>query len=269
MVTGDASAEADSHVLCEGVGKVFVSATGSTRAVADVDLVIERGTFVCLIGPSGCGKSTLLRMIGGLDQPSEGTIEVRPEAGRPRRAAFVFQEHGVFPWLTVQENVEFGLKMDGMPARERRAIARHWVDRVGLGKFDSHYPSQLSGGMKQRISIARAFAYDGDLMLMDEPLGALDAQTRAIMQEELLDLWGSSRKTVLLVTHSIEESLLLGDRVVAMTARPGRIKGELRPGFPRPRSMALEAEPRFNEMKLQLWGALRDEAIATLDEGSR
>ncbi|TDV57837.1 ABC transporter ATP-binding protein [Actinophytocola oryzae] len=263
------SGDPDVHVRCSGVGKVFVSSRGATRALAGVDLVIERGTFVCLIGPSGCGKSTLLRIIGGLDTPSEGEVDVRGLDGRQPRPAFVFQEHGIFPWLTVRENVEFGLRMDGMRRTRRREVAREWIHRVGLEKFASHYPNQLSGGMRQRISIARAFAYDGDLMLMDEPLGALDAQTRALMQEQLLELWERNRTTVLLVTHSIEEALLLGDRVVTMTARPGRVKGEMRPGFARPRSMELEARADFAGMKAQLWGSLRDEAETTLLEGDR
>ena len=182
----------------------------------------------------------------------------------PPSSAFVFQEFGIFPWLNVVDNVGFGLRMAGVGREERERVARHWIQRVNLTGFERAYPAQLSGGMKQRVSIARAFASDPDLFLMDEPLGALDAQTRYLLQEELIGLWEASRKTVLLVTHSIEEAILLGDRVVVMTARPGRLKASFEVPFPRPRSVQLSGEPEFARLRLEIWESLRDEALASL-----
>ena len=212
-------------IRAEKVCKVFESARGPVEALRDFSLDIGDGEFLCIVGPSGCGKSTFLRILAGLMDVSSGTIDVRREAGSARPLAnVVFQEHAVFPWKTVLENVAFGLEMRGFPKKERQDVARSWIDKVGLGKFSGHYPHQLSGGMKQRVGIARALANDPEILLMDEPLGALDAQTRTIMQEELLRLWEAERKTVVYITHSIEESVLLGDRVVLMTAHPGRKK---------------------------------------------
>lgn len=258
----------DLRVQCIGVGKTFVNAQGATVALRDCDLEVERGSFVSVIGPSGCGKSTLLRIIGGLETASEGSVHTGPADEQYERPAFVFQEQGVFPWLTVQANVEFGLRMQGVSRAERRAIADDWIGRVGLTEFRDTYPARLSGGMRQRVSIARAFATGSDLLLMDEPLGALDAQTRALMQEELLTLWKGSGTTVVLVTHSIEEAILLGDRVVVMTRRPGTVKVAHEVPLPRPRSHSLESDPVFGQLKLQLWDDLRSEVEAALNEGS-
>ena len=241
--------------------KLFPGPAGALVALAGLDLDLAAGEFVCLVGPSGCGKSTFLRILGGLEAQTSGTVDFGPA---PPSSAFVFQEFGIFPWLNVLDNVGFGLRMAGLGREERERIARHWIQRVNLSGFERAYPAQLSGGMKQRVSIARAFASDPDLFLMDEPLGALDAQTRYLLQEELIGLWEASRKTVLLVTHSIEEAILLGDRVVVMTARPGRLKASFEVPFPRPRSVQLSGEPEFARLRLEIWESLRDEARASL-----
>lgn len=251
-----------------GVSKAFVGRDGrATLALKRVDLTIRRGTFVSLIGPSGCGKSTLLRILGGLESPSGG--EVRLSAGvdglAAPRVAFVFQEYGLFPWLTVVDNVAFGLRMAGIGKAERRDRARAWLARVGLDGFDKAYPEQLSGGMRQRLSLARAFVTDPDVLLMDEPMGALDPQTRLLLQEDLIRLWEETKKTVLLVTHSIEEAILLGDRVVVMTSRPGELKLDLDVGLPRPRTAEVTTGVEFSRIKAQLWAALRAEVAKSLE----
>jgi len=230
-----------------------------------LDLTVNEGDFVCIVGPSGCGKSTFLRILGGLEEPTSGSISLaNKDSGEASSIAFVFQEHGLFPWRTVLDNVAFGLQMAGTPRAERYRKAREWIERVHLWGFEDAYPDQLSGGMKQRVSIARAFATDPDVLMMDEPLGALDAQTRSIMQEELITLWETNRKTVVLVTHSIEEAILLGDRIFLMTSRPGSEKATFPIPFGRPRSLELTASPEFGELELKVWEALRDEVQAAM-----
>lgn len=245
------------------VSKVFFAGKQSVWALEDISIDVEPGSFTCIVGPSGCGKSTLLRIIGNLEPATTGEIKTSP-IDHPIPAAFVFQEHGVFPWFTVLDNVAFGLRMSGSRAAERRLVAREWISRVGLDKFEKSYPHELSGGMRQRIAIARAFATGSPLLLMDEPLGALDAQTRLLMQEELVQLWEAERKTVVMVTHGIEEALLLGDRVVVMTARPGRVKEVIDVPFDRPRSMDLERTAEFGELRHHIWELLRDEVRAAV-----
>ncbi len=265
-------------ILAEGVGKSFPTARGLVHALRDFSLEVQDGQFLCLVGPSGCGKSTFLRIVAGLTPVSEGRLEVaRGEAGdkgvsitrsaanRPL-TAMVFQEYAVFPWKTVLENVAFGLQMRGVPKRERHATAMDWIERVGLRRFAASYPPQLSGGMRQRVGIARALANDPEILLMDEPLGALDAQTRTVLQEELLRLWEESRKTVVYVTHSIEEAVLLGDRVVLMTAHPGTNKATFDVALPRPRSARTTAEPEFGRLAFAIWEALRDEVRRAMEE---
>ncbi|TWE09414.1 ABC transporter ATP-binding protein [Rudaeicoccus suwonensis] len=250
--------------------KVFFSKGRPVHALNSIDLVVEQGSFTCILGPSGCGKSTLLRILGGLEEPTSGSVLVsgRPAIEAKDQTAFVFQDHGVFPWLTVLDNVAFGLEMAGRRKSERRDIAAHWLQRVGMEQFAGAYPEQLSGGMRQRVAIARAFAMDAPYLLMDEPLGALDAQTRRLMQEQLLQLWQDERKTVVLVTHAIEEALLLGDRVVTMTARPGRIKEDDVVPLERPRTLALEADPQFIAMKSAIWQTLRDEVNEAMGQSA-
>jgi NitT/TauT family transport system ATP-binding protein len=264
-----ASGSAEAAALeARRVSKAFVGRAGqATLALRDVDLSVQRGTFVSLIGPSGCGKSTLLRIFGGLEQPSSG--EMRSATERQRGAlpsvAFVFQDYALFPWLSVVDNVAFGLRMAGVGKHERRDRARTWLARMGLAGFERSYPEQLSGGMRQRLSLARAFVTDPDVLLMDEPMAALDAQTRLLLQEDLLKLWEETRKTVVLVTHSLDEALLLGDRVVVMTARPGRIKLDLPVLLPRPRTTSSATGVAFSRMKADLWAALRDEVERSLE----
>ncbi len=254
-------------IQATGVSKYFPSGTRTVKALQDFSLNVEEGEFLCIVGPSGCGKSTFLRILAGLTRPSSGEVRViQGQHAKKPLTNVVFQEYGIFPWRTVVENVAFGLKMRGIDTKTRNAIAVDWLSKVGLLEFIQAYPYQLSGGMKQRVSIARAFANDPEVLLMDEPLGALDAQTRAVLQEELLRLWEDDRKTVVYVTHSIEEALLMGDRVVLMTARPGRSKAEYKVSFSRPRQYRLTATPEFSELSYAIWESLQVEVKTTLRE---
>lgn len=233
-------------------------------ALRGVTLDVADGEFLCVVGPSGCGKSTLLRIGAGLIQPTSGRVTItRSDRGKPLHS-LVFQEYAIFPWKTVFHNVAFGLEMRGVPAAERAPAVQRWIERVGLRDFAHAYPRQLSGGMRQRVAIARAFANDPEVLLMDEPLGALDAQTRMILMDELLGLWQSDRKTVVYITHDIEEALLLGDRVVLMTARPGMLKAIYDVPFTRPRGIELVGTPEFASLAYRIWEALREEAIAAM-----
>jgi NitT/TauT family transport system ATP-binding protein len=243
--------------------KVFEGRRRSTPALAGISLSIAEGEFVCIVGPSGCGKTTLLRIMARLETASTGSVELRHGGDGDRPAnAMVFQEHSLFPWLTVVDNVAFGLEMRGFSRQERHARARAFLETVGLLRFSHHYPHQLSGGMKQRASLARAFVNDPEVLLMDEPFAALDAQNKILLQDELLKIWERNRKTVVYITHSIEEALLLGDRIVIMTAVPGRIKEILDVGFGRPRDvMELRARPEFGELSLHIWRVLESEVL--------
>jgi len=224
----------------ENLNKTYVSHGSSTPALVDINLRIGEGEFVCLLGPSGCGKSTLLKIIAGLIPATSGRIAINGKAvsGPGPERAVVFQDYALFPWMTVRDNVEFGLEARGLPAAERREVSSRLLKVVGLSDFAERFPHQLSGGMKQRVSIARALAVDPSLLLMDEPFGALDAQTRQLLQDELLHIWRQYRKTVVFVTHSIEEAIYLSDRIVVMTARPGRVKQVVMIPEARPREMA-------------------------------
>lgn len=233
---------------------------GAVEALGGVTLTIASGELVCIVGPSGCGKTTLLRVLAGLEQATRGTVQIRhDDPARPVKA-MVFQGAGVFPWMTVAENVAYGLRLRGIPRQQRAEIARHWIAEVGLERFAQSYPAQLSGGMQQRVGLARAFAYDPELLLMDEPFGALDAQTRLLLQQMLLRQWERDAKTVMFVTHSIEEALTLGDRVYVMSARPGRLLHAVQVPFARPRdAIALRTDPRFSQLFAEIWEVLRDE----------
>ncbi|MFJ5797210.1 ABC transporter ATP-binding protein [Streptomyces decoyicus] len=226
-------------------------------ALGPVDAEIAPGEFVCLVGPSGCGKSTLLRIAAGLLRPSEGELEIRASAERP--AAMIFQDYGIHDWKTVLANVRFGLDIQRVPRKEADARARSWLARMGLTEFAGAYPAALSGGMRQRVAIARALAVEPEMLLMDEPFAALDAQLRTLLQDELLDLTQTTRTTTLFITHSLEEALVLGDRVLVMSARPGRIIAERRPPFGRPRTGAVRDTPEFTALKAELWQLLRNE----------
>jgi len=255
-------------ITVDRVSKIYETNRGVVEALRDFSLEVADGEFVCIVGPSGCGKSTLLRILAGLVPCSSGRVAIERggDPGRPL-ANVVFQDHAIFPWKSVIDNVAFGLEMRGISRAERYRIAASWIERVGLKRFSNHFPHQLSGGMKQRVGIARAFANDPEILLMDEPLGALDAQTRTVMQEELLQLWEQQRKTVVYITHSIEESVLLGDRVILMTAHPGTKKGTFDVPLPRPRSLHDTASAQFGELSYAIWEALRDEVRSAIEAG--
>jgi NitT/TauT family transport system ATP-binding protein len=252
-------------IVLHGVGKVYNTAQGNLEALKGVDLTVEEGEFLCIVGPSGCGKSTLLRILAGLYKESFGQVIIRAEA-RNRRptTAVVFQEYAVFPWRTVLNNIAFGLEMRGVPRKKRLEVARDYLEKVGLADCPDHFPHQLSGGMKQRVALARALANDPEILLMDEPFGALDAQTRVILQEELLRIWEAERKTVVYVTHSIEEALILGDRVVLLTARPGRVKGVYPVTLARPRELKVRTTPEFYQLAQLIWEELQVEVNKAL-----
>jgi NitT/TauT family transport system ATP-binding protein len=242
-------------IVIERVRKLFRSRSGeSQEALADISLEVERKQFVCIVGPSGCGKSTLLRLIAGLLQPSSGKIRIAGDQVRgPRRdIGFVFQSPVLLPWRNVRDNVLVPAEVLRFDRREAARRAAALLDLVGLADFADHFPAELSGGMRQRVAIARSLMHDPEILLMDEPFGALDALTRETMNIELLRIWQASGKTVILVTHSIEEALLLSDRVAVMTERPGRILEELRVPLPRPRSSATRAEAEFVRLAASL-----------------
>jgi ABC-type nitrate/sulfonate/bicarbonate transport system ATPase subunit len=247
-------------IRADGVERVFGRGARSVHALGPLDLSVGDGEFVCVVGPSGCGKSTFLRIVAGLVGPTQGTVRVRAQSSHP--AAMIFQDYGIYPWKTVEANVRFGLDVRGVPRREGRARARDWLARMGLSDFAGAYPSELSGGMRQRVSIARALAVEPEILLMDEPFAALDAQLRTILQDELLAICEAERRTVLFVTHSLEEAIVLGDRVVVMSARPGRILAERVPPFPRPRSAQVRESPEFAAFRGELWELLRGEVEA-------
>ena len=268
---------APSKLHLHSVTKSFVAPrTGQTTlAVADVSLDIDAGEFVCIVGPSGCGKSTVLNMIAGLDTPTSGTLEKDGVAiaGPGADRGVMFQDYALMPWQTVQANVGFGLRhgtpgKDFTPAQREDRI-RHFIELVGLNGSEKKYPHQLSGGMRQRVALARLLANGPDILLMDEPLGALDAQTRLILQLELLNIWGQTapraeRKTAVFITHDIEEAVFLADRVVVMSSHPGRIRAVLEVDLPRPRDESTRADPRFGHLAEQIWSLIRDEAYRAI-----
>ncbi|WP_374669235.1 ABC transporter ATP-binding protein [Ramlibacter sp.] len=244
-----------------GVAKTFPGAGGGTVALQATDLLVQENDFITILGPSGCGKSTLLRMVAGLDTPSAGliTLDGQPVSGPGPDRGMVFQSYTLFPWLTVLRNVCFGLREKGLPVAEQEAIARRFIAKVGLSGFEHHYPKQLSGGMQQRTALARALANNPRILLMDEPFGALDHQTRELMQELLLSIWEDERKTVLFVTHDIDEAIFMASRVVVMSTRPGRIKCDLPVPLPHPRHYAMKTTPAFMDLKARLTEEIRVE----------
>ncbi|WP_293776013.1 ABC transporter ATP-binding protein [uncultured Oxalicibacterium sp.] len=232
----------------KGVDKVFSIGGNKVQALRDVNLTINKGEFVCLIGASGCGKSTLLRIMAGFETASSGTASMygMPIDGPSPERGMVFQDYGLFPWLTVKENIGFGPKQRNLPKAKLDELSAYYTDMVGLTKFADYYPGQLSGGMKQRVAIARVLANDCEVLLMDEPFGALDALTREKLQQDLLEIWERTKVTVVFVTHAVEEAVMLSDRVVVMTAGPGRIEKDIRLDLPRPRDITAVA---FNEIR--------------------
>ena len=254
-----------------GVHKEFVKGERRVMALQDIDLDVAQREFVAILGPSGCGKSTLLNMVAGFDHPTRGSVKVEGEEivePSPRRCV-VFQEPALFPWLTVMDNVVFGPKTRRQPAAEYRPRAAQIIEQVGLRGFEASYPAELSGGMRQRVGIARVLIMEPRVLLMDEPFGSLDAQTRSLMQELLLALWQRHQQTVLFITHDIEEALLLADRVCVMTARPGRIKKSIPVPMPRPRSIELTLSPEFNALRREVLDLIREESVRAAMETER
>jgi NitT/TauT family transport system ATP-binding protein len=241
------------------LSKGFAHGAGVVPVLDNLSLAIADLEFVAIVGPSGCGKSTFLRIVDGLIAPDSGEIRMngRPVNGPGHGRGMVFQSFDLFPWRTALENVEFGLEMKNLSRADRRSVARSWVERVGLQGFENAYPHQLSGGMQQRVGIARALAIDPEILLMDEPFGSLDVQTRDLLQDELLAIWQRDRKTVLFVTHSIEEAIYLADRVLIFTPRPARIEQVLQVPFERPRREEIKSDPRFVGLRQAVWQSLK------------
>ena len=256
-----------SALSIRGVGRTFDGVRGKppTVALLPTSLDVATNDFITILGPSGCGKSTLLRIVAGLDTPTEGDIALDGQrvSGPGADRGMVFQSYTLFPWLTVHENICFGLREKGMPVGQQQEIAQRFIAEVGLAGFESHYPKQLSGGMQQRVALARALANDPKILLLDEPFGALDNQTRALMQELLLSIWELHRKTVLFVTHDIDEAIFMANRCVVFSARPGRIKTELAIDLPTPRHYTVKTTPRFSELKARLTEDIRAESLKT------
>lgn len=254
-----------------GIGREFATPAGVVEAVRDITLEIPAGKFCVIVGPSGCGKSTLLRMMAGLDSPTTGQLTIASPGGGTPSNAVVFQGRSLFPWLNIEDNIGYGLKLNGIGKAERETTTTRLLSVLGLSRFADAFPHQLSEGMRQRVAIGRALAVDPDLLLMDEPFGALDEQTRFILQEELLRIWESSGKTVVFITHSIDEALMLADRIVVMSAQPGTVRAIIDVPFSRPRSMtAVRYDPSFGALFNQTWDLLRDEVTRArqLQEGA-
>src|SRR5215218_7054534 len=252
-------------LVIDGVTRIFpgVHDGPPTQALTPTSLAVEDNDFITILGPSGCGKSTLLRIVAGLDTPTDGEVllDAMRVTGPGADRGMVFQSYTLFPWLTVRENIAFGLRERGVSEAARGKIADGFIQRVGLSGFENHWPKQLSGGMQQRTAIARALANDPKILLLDEPFGALDNQTRVLMQEMLLGIWEREQKTVLFVTHDIEEAIFLGSRVIVMSARPGRIKAEINVDLPHPRSYKIKTAPEFVRLKERLVEEIRAEAL--------
>jgi ABC-type nitrate/sulfonate/bicarbonate transport system ATPase subunit len=254
-----------SRLSIQGVGRTFpgVNSGAPTLALQPTNLEVADNDFITVLGPSGCGKSTLLRIVAGLDTPTVGQVLLDGQAvtGPGADRGMVFQSYTLFPWLTVRQNICFGLREKGMPATEQAEIVGRFIAEVGLTGFESHFPKQLSGGMQQRVALARALANDPKILLLDEPFGALDNQTRALMQELLLSIWELHKKTVLFVTHDIDEAIFMANRCAVFSARPGRIKNELHIDLPYPRHYTVKTTPQFSELKAQVTEDIRVETL--------
>ena len=254
-----------SSVSIQAVSRVFETPKGQrTQALQPVDFEVKDNDFVTILGPSGCGKSTLLRIVAGLDHATSGRVLLDgvPVEGPGADRGMVFQSYTLFPWLTIEQNIRFGLRERGMPEAQQKERAAYFIAKVGLRGFEQHFPKQLSGGMQQRTAIARALANDPKILLMDEPFGALDNQTRVLMQELLLGIWEAERKTVLFVTHDIDEAIFMANRVAVFSARPGRIKTELAVDLPHPRHYTIKTSPEFMDLKARLTEEIRAESMA-------
>jgi NitT/TauT family transport system ATP-binding protein len=251
---------------CRNINKIFTQGQKETRVISDISFEAREGEFLCILGPSGCGKSTLLRIIAGLLAPSSGDVIYSGEKNSGPLNSMVFQEYGVFPWMNVIDNVAFGLEMRGVPKDERYHRSIAYLKKVGLSKYAYRNPHELSVGMRQRIALARAFVNHPSILLMDEPFGSLDAQTRLILQDELLKIWKEQQKTVVFVTHDIDEAILLGDRVLVMTSVPGRIKDVMTVGIPRPRNIQMEGSKEFIELRMKIWSSIRTEVEKSMSQ---
>ena len=270
MQTNPSQQDAVPKIQLRNLTKSFQTAGGVVTALDNVSLDIPTGCFFMIVGPSGCGKTTLLRILADLEAPTSGTVKVAaPAANRPANS-MVFQGDSLFPWMTVFENAAYGLTLRNRPKGEIDDTVGHYLNRIGMTKFAKAYPHQLSGGMRQRVSIARAFANDPDILLMDEPFSALDEQNKLLLQEELLRIWDETRKTVLFITHSVDEAVTLGDRIMIMTAQPGRAKQIIDVPFERPREvLSLRARPAYGELVYSIWGQLRDEVQAARSQDEK
>lgn len=249
----------------QGVSRTFTSHKGtSTQALLPVDFEVRENDFVTILGPSGCGKSTMLRIAAGLDFPTTGQVllDGRAVDGPGADRGMVFQSYTLFPWLTVAQNIRFGLREKGVSEALQKKRSDYFIAKVGLRGFENHFPKQLSGGMQQRTAIARALANDPKILLMDEPFGALDNQTRVLMQELLLGIWEAERKTVMFVTHDIDEAIFMANRVAVFSARPGRIKADIPVNLPHPRHYTVKTSPEFMELKARLTEEIRAESLA-------
>lgn len=248
------------RVNCHRVSKQFETRNGAVSALSDISFETAEQEFLCILGPSGCGKTTLLRIIAGLLNPSSGTIKYEGEPSpKGLTTALVFQEHGVFPWMNVIDNICFGLETAGIGKKERHLTAMPLLEKMGLAGFTKSYPHQLSSGMKQRVGLARALVSGADILLMDEPFASVDAQMRLILQEQLLEIFNEYRKSIIYITHDIDEALLLADRIILITARPGQVKDEIEVNFPRPRNLVGQHSAELAKMKTEIWGMIREE----------
>jgi NitT/TauT family transport system ATP-binding protein len=257
-----------SQLSIRGVTRTFAGTKGqSTQALQPIDFEVRENDFVTILGPSGCGKSTLLRIVAGLDFPTAGKVLLDGANidGPGSDRGVVFQSYTLFPWLTIAQNIRFGLRERGLPDAVQKERSDYFIAKVGLRGFENHFPKQLSGGMQQRTAIARALANDPKMLLLDEPFGALDNQTRVLMQELLLGIWESAQKTVLFVTHDIDEAIFMANRVAVFSARPGRIKTEIAVDFPHPRHYTIKTSPEFMALKAQLTEEIRAESMAAAD----
>lgn len=250
-------------ISMSGLSKTFSSRSGTVTALDDITLNIAPGTFCVVVGPSGCGKTTLLRIVAGLEERTSGNFGIsRDDPDKPLNS-MVFQGDSIFPWLNVWDNAAYGLKLRGVNATQIHDVVSHYLDRTGLRRFAEYYPHQLSGGMRQRVSIARAFANDPEVLFMDEPFSALDEQNKLLLQEELLRIWEEHKKTVIFITHSVDEAVALGDKIIVMTANPGRIKTIVDVNLPRPRNiLEMRRDPEFGRLVFEIWGHLRTEVDA-------
>ena len=256
----DIAVSAPPKIEIGGLYKSFPTRSGTFTALDGISLDIARGSFCTIVGPSGCGKTTLLRILAGLETATAGRAAIAADDPAKPVNAMVFQGDSIFPWMTVWNNAAYGLHMRHAPRAQVKEVVTHYLDRTGLLPFADRYPHQLSGGMKQRVSIARAFATDPEVLLMDEPFSALDEQNRTLLQDELLRIWDEDKKTVVFITHSVDEAVTLGDRIVVMTAHPGRIKTIVEVPFARPRDvLELRRDPAYGALVFRIWGELRDE----------